>query len=131
MPLHLYQVSSVEELFAKVVAGVYQPEALHPGMKVDWQVEEQSSDPIDGKVDVMIRLMLCKLDRNRDFDISEEELRAGREMRRQKREKKAAAAMAAKINASSSVYLPGSSEKISRNHSSDGGLGNTGLPPIM
>ena len=123
-------MSSVEELFAKVAAGVYQDEALHPGMRSDWQIEEQSSDPIDGKVDVMIRLMLCKLDRNRDFDISEEELRAGREMRRQKREKKAATAMAAKINANSMVYLPGSTEKILRNHP-DGGLGNTGLPPIM
>jgi len=41
-----YNVGSIEELFGKVMDGVFEEEALHPGVKVDWQVEEKSSEPM-------------------------------------------------------------------------------------
>jgi len=107
-----YNSANLEELYDKVMKGVFQPEALHPGMKVDWQAEEKSVEPIEEQLDMLIRLMLCRLDRDRDFDISEEELKAGREARREKRQKKAALVMAAKLNASNTVYIAGSTEKF-------------------
>uniref|UniRef100_A0A7S3AQD0 Uncharacterized protein n=1 Tax=Haptolina ericina TaxID=156174 RepID=A0A7S3AQD0_9EUKA len=119
-----YNMSSFEELYAAVERGDVDAEALHPGGDVDtvdWQSKIRSVEPLGEPLDMLLRLVTCRLDTNHDMDIDEEELKISRAYRRAVRAKKAEERMEAQRH-----YMR---ERLAMTSQAAGGLSSSSAVP--
>jgi len=97
--LESHNLSTLEELYEGIEKGEFPLEELRGqvGHEPNWQTEESSSASLAEPLDMLIRLISCRLDKDGDHTVDVEELKRSKADRQAKRQRQAKAALTAKL----------------------------------